>query len=167
LRAGVIRAGRRGRSSRRSGGFAGGGGRWRNCWRREDVDAVTITSPSGLHGIRRLRRAAGKARAFGKPLDLNLEKCEVAIQAAKDHGVTLGGDFQQRFAPGPRKLKRRIERGFRGDQVLTHCETPWYRAQEYYNGEVAGDVGAGRGRVVESVAAHVDPDVVLGATRRR
>jgi predicted dehydrogenase len=101
---------------------------------RPDVDAVTITSPSGLHGDQAI--AAAKARKHvlsEKPLDLKLEKCDIAIKTAKDNGVTLGGIFQQRFAPGPRKMKQAIEQGYFGEIVLCHCETPWYRSQEYYN----------------------------------
>ena len=101
---------------------------------RDDVDAVTITSPSGLHGDQAIAAArAGKHVLCEKPLDLKLAKADLAIATAKEHGVTLGGIFQQRFAAGPKKVKRAIEQGFFGDIVLAHCETPWYRSQAYYD----------------------------------
>ena len=101
---------------------------------RDDIDAVTITSPSGLHGDQAIAIAkAGKHILCEKPLDLKLAKADLAIATAKANGVTLGGIFQQRFATGPRKVKRAIEQGFFGDIVLAHCETPWYRSQAYYD----------------------------------
>jgi UDP-N-acetyl-2-amino-2-deoxyglucuronate dehydrogenase len=101
---------------------------------REDVDAVTITSPSGLHGDQAIAAAkAGKHVLCEKPLDLKLAKADLAIATAKEHGVVLGGIFQRRFAAGPKKVKRAIEQGFFGEIVLAHCETPWYRSQAYYD----------------------------------
>lgn len=107
---------------------------------RDDIDACTITSPSGLHGEQAIACAkAGKHVLCEKPLDLTLEKCDLAIKAAKDAGITLGGIFQQRFNPLVRKVKRAIDQGYFGQIVLAHCETPWYRTQTYY------DSGAWRG----------------------
>jgi UDP-N-acetyl-2-amino-2-deoxyglucuronate dehydrogenase len=101
---------------------------------RDDVDAVTITSPSGLHGDQAIAAAKAKKHVLcEKPLDLKLAKADVAIATAKANGVVLGGIFQQRFAAGPRKVKQAIEQGFLGDIVLAHCETPWYRSQAYYD----------------------------------
>ena len=101
---------------------------------RDDIGAVTITSPSGLHGDQAIAIAkAGRHILCEKPLDLKLAKADLAIATAKANGVTLGGIFQQRFATGPRKVKRAIEQGFFGDIVLAHCETPWYRSQAYYD----------------------------------
>jgi UDP-N-acetyl-2-amino-2-deoxyglucuronate dehydrogenase len=101
---------------------------------RDDLDAVAVCSPSGLHG-RQCARIAGTGRHIlcEKPLDLKLDEAEAAIQAAGRHGVVLGGIFQQRFAPGPMKVKRAIEQGAFGQIVLVHCETPWYRSQDYYD----------------------------------
>ena len=101
---------------------------------RDDIDAVTITSPSGLHGDQAI--AAAKARKHvlcEKPLDLKLGKADLAIATAKENNVTLGGIFQQRFAAGPKKVKRAITEGYFGDIVMCHCETPWYRSQAYYD----------------------------------
>ena len=101
---------------------------------RDDIDAVTITSPSGLHGDQAIAIAkAGKHILCEKPLDLKLAKADLAIATAKANDVTLGGIFQQRFAAGPKNVKRAIEQGFFGGIVLAHCETPWYRSQAYYD----------------------------------
>jgi predicted dehydrogenase len=99
-----------------------------------DVDAVTITSPSGMHGDQAIAAAkAHKHVLCEKPLDLKLAKADLAIATAKETGVTLGGIFQQRYAPAVKKVKRAIEQGYFGQIVLAHCETPWYRTQAYYD----------------------------------
>ena len=102
--------------------------------RRDDVDVITVCSPSGLHGDHCTQIARAKKHILcEKPLDLVLSKADAALAAVKENGVVLGGIFQQRFAAGPAKVKRAIEQGFFGDIVLAHCETPWYRSQAYYD----------------------------------
>jgi predicted dehydrogenase len=102
--------------------------------RRDGLDAVIVCSPSGLHGRQCAQIAATRRHILcEKPLDLRLEEADRAIAAAHQHGVVLGGIIQQRFAPGPMKVKRAIEQGLFGPIVLVHCETPWYRTQEYYD----------------------------------
>ena len=99
-----------------------------------ELDVVTVTTPSGLHGEHVMQAAQAKKHILcEKPLDVKLKQADAAIAAAKKYGVTLGGIFQQRFAPGPRKAKRAIEQGYLGQIVFVHCETPWYRAQDYYD----------------------------------
>jgi predicted dehydrogenase len=101
---------------------------------RDDLDAVTVCSPSGLHGRQCVQIAAtGRHILCEKPLDLHLDEADAAIRAARRQGVILGGIFQQRFASGPMKVKRAIEQGYFGQIVLVHCETPWYRTQDYYD----------------------------------
>jgi predicted dehydrogenase len=102
--------------------------------KRDDIDAVSVCSPSGFHGRQCVQIAeSGRHILCEKPLDLKLDEAEAAIAAARKQGVTLGGIFQQRFAPGPLKVKRAIDQGGFGQIVLVHCETPWYRTQEYYD----------------------------------
>jgi UDP-N-acetyl-2-amino-2-deoxyglucuronate dehydrogenase len=123
---------------------------------RDDLDAVAICSPSGLHGRQCVQIAAsGRHILCEKPLDLRLSEADAAVEAARRHDVILGGVFQQRFAPGPMKIKRAIEQGALGQIVLVHCETPWYRTQDYYNsGEWRGtwDLDCG---VLANQSAHM------------
>lgn len=139
-----------------------------------DVQACTITSPSGLHAEQVIACAKAKKNVLcEKPLDLTLTKADAAIAACKQNGVTLGGIFQQRYNPLVQKVKRAIDAGYFGDIVLAHCETPWYRSQAYY------DSGAWRGTwaldcgVLSNQAPHVidrmlwlagDVDQILSAT---
>lgn len=141
---------------------------------RSDIDVVTICSPSGLHGDHCVQIAKARRHILcEKPADTKLHKSDEAIAAAKENGVVLGGIFQQRFAPGPMKVKRAVDAGRLGRIVFVHCETPWYRTQEYYNsGEWRGtwDLDGG---VLSNQAPHMidrllwlggDLDDVISAT---
>lgn len=107
---------------------------------RTDIDAVTICTPSGLHGAMAAQIArAGKHVLSEKPLDVWIDPVDKAIAAAKEAGVVYGGIFQERFSPAARKVKRAVDAGAFGEIVLACAETKWYRSQNYY------DSGAWRG----------------------
>ncbi len=120
------------------------------------LDAVTVATPSGLHGDCVLQcAAAGKHVLCEKPLDLDLAKADAALAAARKHGVTLGGIFQQRFAPGPRRAKRAIDQGAFGRIVLVHAETPWHRTQQYYSSGAWRGTWALDGGVLANQSPHM------------
>jgi predicted dehydrogenase len=141
---------------------------------RDDIDAVTISAPSGLHcELAIIAMRAGKHVLIEKPMDVLVSQVEAAIAVSKETGKTIGGIFQQRFPAGPQKVKRAIDAGYFGDIVFAHCETPWYRGQDYY------DSGDWRGTwkldcgVLSNQAPHMidrllwlagDVDEVLSAT---
>jgi UDP-N-acetyl-2-amino-2-deoxyglucuronate dehydrogenase len=101
---------------------------------RPDVDAVTLCTPSGLHGKMAVRAAqAGKHVLSEKPLDVWIDAVDEAIAATRAAGVTYGGIFQERFTADAQKLKRAITAGAFGEIVLACAETKWYRSQDYYN----------------------------------
>ena len=101
---------------------------------RPDVDAVTICTPSGLHGRMAAQAArAGKHVLSEKPLDVWIPAVDEAIAAADAAGVVYGGIFQERFSPAARKVKRAIDAGAFGEIVLACAETKWYRSQGYYD----------------------------------
>ena len=107
---------------------------------RDDLDAVAITSPSGLHAQHAIQIVqTGRHALSEKPLDTNAERAADAVAAAKKAGVVLAGIFQQRFNASVQKVRRAVQAGALGELVYVHCETPWYRAQSYY------DSGAWRG----------------------
>lgn len=107
---------------------------------RPDVDAVTLCTPSGLHGQMAAQAArASKHILSEKPLDVWIDAVDAAIDAARKAGVVYGGIFQERFSPAARKVKRAIDAGAFGEIVLACAETKWYRSQGYY------DSGAWRG----------------------
>ncbi|MES2462381.1 MAG: Gfo/Idh/MocA family oxidoreductase [Armatimonadota bacterium] len=101
---------------------------------RDDIDAVTLCTPSGMHGKMAVQAAkAGKHVLSEKPLDVWIDAVDEAIAAAKAAGVVYGGIFQERFTADAQKLKRAIDSGAFGEIVLACAETKWYRSQDYYN----------------------------------
>ena len=121
-----------------------------------DLDAVTVTSPSGLHAGQVVTIANAKKHVLcEKPLDLHVAAADAAVAAAEHNGVWLGGVFQQRFAAGPAKAKRAIEQGLFGRIVSVHAETPWYRTQGYYDHDAWRGTWALDGGVLANQSPHM------------
>ncbi|HEY3397092.1 MAG TPA: Gfo/Idh/MocA family oxidoreductase [Armatimonadota bacterium] len=100
---------------------------------RDEVQAVCVCVPSGLHGDVVIRAAeAGKHILCEKPLDINLRRIDEMIQAADENHVRLAGVFQSRTAPTSLKLREAVRSGKLGKLVLGDCYQKWYRAHEYY-----------------------------------
>jgi UDP-N-acetyl-2-amino-2-deoxyglucuronate dehydrogenase len=99
------------------------------------MDMVVIGSPSGLHA----EHGVGAARhglhvLVEKPLDVNLDRADELIAECEQACVKLGVFFQDRVAPGIRKLKELIEAGRLGKLILVSARVKWYRPPEYYSG---------------------------------
>lgn len=100
---------------------------------KEDIDVVTITVPSGLHGDIAIAAAnAGKHVLSEKPLEITAEKMTQMIEAAKQNDVKLGCIFQRRKFPPAIAAKRAIESGLLGKVVLGDAYMKYYRSPEYY-----------------------------------
>jgi len=107
---------------------------------RDDVDAVMICTPSGMHGEMATQAAeAGKHVLTDKPMEITLEKADAMIEAAERAGVKLGVYFQHRFAQSNRSIKRFLDEGKLGKVFLGELRLKWFRTQEYY------DLGGWRG----------------------
>ncbi len=101
---------------------------------RDDVDVVTICTPSGNHAeIAEAAAAAGKHLLVEKPLDITLPRVDRIINAAESAGVILAGVFPQRFTGGAHKAKAALEAGRVGRLALADVYVKWYRPQEYYD----------------------------------
>lgn len=104
------------------------------------IDAVTIATPTGLHGTVAIPAArAGKHVLCEKPLDVTPEKAQAIIDACRTAGVVLAPVFQYRFGNGAMTLKRAIDGGRFGRLLFVSGRIKWWRSQEYY------DSGAWRG----------------------
>jgi len=101
---------------------------------RDDIDIVTITTPSGTHAdIAVKAAAAGKHVICEKPLDVSLEQIDRMTVACADAGVTLGGIFNIRFTEGALAVKRAAQQGRFGRLTFGHAFGPWWRDQDYYD----------------------------------
>lgn len=107
---------------------------------REDLDIITICSPSGAHMEPCLAAAkAGKHVIVEKPLDVTLERCDAMIEACEQAGVKLATIFPSRFHRSSQLMKQAVDDGRFGKLALGDAYVKWYRTQEYY------DSGAWRG----------------------
>ncbi len=100
---------------------------------REDVQAVSVCTPSGMHGDHAIKAAeAGKHILCEKPVDISLRKIDETIQAAEENHVWLAGVFQNRTVPEHIKVREAVRGGKLGKLVLGDCYQKWYRAHSYY-----------------------------------
>src|SRR4029453_6142916 len=73
---------------------------------RDDIDLITIATPSGTHmEIAVQPAAAGKHCILEKPLDIPLDRIDCMIAAHARAGTTLGGIFNTRYSAGAQLLK--------------------------------------------------------------
>lgn len=106
---------------------------------RDDVDVVTICTPSGSHTEIAVAAAqAGKHVLVEKPIDITLPRVDAIIEAAEKAGVVLGCVFPTRFAEGPHKAKAAIDAGRLGTIAFADCYVKWFRDQAYYDGNWRG-----------------------------
>ncbi len=106
----------------------------------EELDIVTIATPSGLHLSGALAAAKAKKHVIvEKPLEITKERCNQIIEACDANGVKLAGVFPSRYHEAPRLIKRAIEEGRFGKIVMADAQVKWFRTQAYY------DSGAWRG----------------------
>jgi UDP-N-acetyl-2-amino-2-deoxyglucuronate dehydrogenase len=100
---------------------------------RDDIQVVTICTPSGTHAELGMRAAAaGKHVMVEKPIDVTLEKANALVAACDQHGVRLGCIFQSRFLPAVALIKQAIERGRLGRLYVVDGYVKWFRAPAYY-----------------------------------
>lgn len=115
--------------------------------KRDDIDVVTVATPSGLHGeIALLAATHGKHCIVEKPLEIDLEKIDAMIEAHKQAGTQLGGIFNMRYEKTAQLFKKATESGRFGKLTFGMAYGPWWRDQDYYDkggwkGTVAMDGG--------------------------
>jgi predicted dehydrogenase len=102
--------------------------------KRNDVDIVIITTPSGAHMEPAVAAAsAGKHVVVEKPLEITLERCDRIIDACDRHRVQLCTIFPSRFGDANRALKQAITQGRFGRLTLGETTCKWWRPQSYYD----------------------------------
>ncbi|QQQ62721.1 Gfo/Idh/MocA family protein [Paenarthrobacter ureafaciens] len=108
-----------------------------------DVDLVIIATPSGLHIEQALEvLEAGKHVVIEKPLDVNLDRADeilAAAKAAEAKGLVASVISQHRFDPASVVVDQARRAGRFGRLTSAIASVSWYRSQGYY------DSGAWRG----------------------
>lgn len=101
---------------------------------RDDVDAVTICSPSGLHPDQALAALrAGKHVLIEKPIALTVEQADAVVAEAGARGLVAAMVSQRRFEPAVRALKAVVDEGLLGRIALVIGEGLYFRPQSYYD----------------------------------
>lgn len=101
---------------------------------REDINIVSICTPSGVHAEPALKSiAAGKHCLIEKPIEVTLERSDEIIEAAKLKGVLLAVVFPSRFYEGSQTLKKALDTGQFGKVALASAYVKWSRTADYYN----------------------------------
>jgi len=101
--------------------------------KREDIDAVCICVPSGIHSECVIACAKNNKNIMcEKPLDIHVDTMTQMINAVKESNVTMGCIFQNRTMPGFKKAKQMLDNGELGRIVIAECQYRGYRSPEYY-----------------------------------
>ena len=103
--------------------------------RRDDIDVIGVFTSSGTHCDYAIKAMeAGKHAFVTKPMDIRVEKCDSAIEAARKAGVVLAVDFGQRYSEIDQKMKLALDNGRLGRVILGDLRMKWFRDQAYYDG---------------------------------
>ncbi|MBR2509428.1 MAG: Gfo/Idh/MocA family oxidoreductase [Lentisphaeria bacterium] len=98
-----------------------------------DIEAVTIGTPSGLHGGAAIAAAQAKKHILcEKPLEVTVEKTDAILDACRQNNVILLPVFQLRYSKTVEIIKDAIDSGRLGKIVLASASVRWYRNEEYY-----------------------------------
>lgn len=103
---------------------------------RDDIDVVSICTPSGMHpeiGIDVAR--AGKHVIVEKPMALTLIEADRLIAECEANKVKLSVVFQNRFNVPVQKLRRALEKGRLGRLTCGNATVRWRREQSYYDAD--------------------------------
>jgi UDP-N-acetyl-2-amino-2-deoxyglucuronate dehydrogenase len=99
----------------------------------DDIDIVTIATPSGFHAEPTIAAAeAGKHVICEKPLEITLERIDSMIVAHEKSGTYLGGIFPYRFNDMTEPIREAINSGRFGKITYAGIYVPWWRTDEYY-----------------------------------
>jgi len=123
----------------------------------EDLDAVSVCTPSGTHA-----EVATDAIEHGvdvlveKPLDVYVDRIDDLIETADEHDAILAGVFQRRFGPDRWTARQWVEEGRFGDVVLADAAVKYHRPQSYYDDEWHGQRDLDGGVLLQQACHFVD-----------
>lgn len=99
----------------------------------DEIDAVSICTPSGLHAPQAIQAAnAGVNVIVEKPMAITREEIDAVIEACEKNDVKLAVVSQLRFSDSVQKVKKAIENQELGNIVLCDLYMKYYRSPDYY-----------------------------------
>lgn len=106
---------------------------YRDLLADEEVDAVCVCVPSGLHGeIAISALSAEKHVICEKPMEITKEKLNAVVEASKKSKKKFACVFQRRMQPIPMKVKAALDSGVFGKPLMASAYLKYYRTKEYY-----------------------------------
>ncbi|MFC1582378.1 Gfo/Idh/MocA family protein [Planctomycetota bacterium] len=103
-------------------------------FKNKKLDAVIVGLPTGLHHKGCIAAAeAGVHVLCDKPLDVNVEKCDLIIEACEKAKVRLGVIYPMHFKPLLAGIKKAIDDKLIGELLMADINLKWLRTQEYYD----------------------------------
>ena len=100
---------------------------------RDDIDVVTIATPSGLHADIGIAAAeAGKHVLVEKPMAMTLKTADEMIEACHKASVKLGVIHQNRFNDSIKLLRTALDDGRFGKLTHGQATVRWSRNDHYY-----------------------------------
>jgi predicted dehydrogenase len=100
----------------------------------DEIDAVTICTPSGYHASIAISAAEHKKHAIiEKPLSLTAKSAKDVVEAFRRNKVTGSVISQLRFSEEIREAKKMIADKKLGDIIMANLTMKYFRSQEYYD----------------------------------
>lgn len=101
---------------------------------RDDIDAVTISTPSGLHPAQALAALrSGRHVVVEKPIALSVADADAVVGEGRERDLVVATISQRRFEPGVRALRAAVEAGALGRLSMIIGEGLYHRPQSYYD----------------------------------
>ena len=124
----------RARESARLFGIPGWTRDYRDLLNDQDIDLISICTPSGLHPQHGIRAAsAGKHVLSEKPMAVRLADADELIKACEWSGVKLFVVLQNRLNPSIQLVRQAFEAGRFGRIYMITSNVFWTRPQEYFD----------------------------------
>jgi predicted dehydrogenase len=124
---------------------------------RDDLDVITISTPSGLHARMAIdAMQAGKHVIVEKPMALNLDDAGRMISVAQAMSRKLCVVLQNRYNPPMQELRGVVDSGRLGRLLLGNATVRWYRPQEYYEDDWHGTWAMDGGALMNQSIHHID-----------
>ena len=109
---------------------------YREMLEKEQLDAVSICTPSGMHPQIGIDVAnSGRAVITEKPMGISIEQADKLIQACDANNVHLFVVKQNRLNSTLQLLKRAVEKERFGRIYIAQSNVFWQRPQAYYDAE--------------------------------
>lgn len=102
----------------------------------DEIDVVSICTPSGLHAAHGMQAArAGKHVLVEKPMDVSIEAAHSLVDCCETERVDLFCVFQNRLNTTLKLLKTAVDQGRFGKVYAINSNVIWKRGQAYYDAD--------------------------------